>query len=138
MISALPSDHISAIRDALRQHQKRGVEFTASEVVSLCQRLRTVIEICREVEDENRVLGKALREAEAKLGRPRPLIPAAGNVVHFRPQPVTGRRAVLNVIHALTAYERAKHTVGERAAFEYFMAQAATLRAAEIANANHA
>ncbi|MDG3576004.1 hypothetical protein P7F60_06385 [Rhizobium sp. YJ-22] len=138
MISALPSEHVAAIRDALRPHQKRGVEFTPDQIVSFCKRLRTVIEICREVEDENRILGKALREAEAKLGRPRPLIPAAGNVVHFRPQPVSGRRAVLNVIHALTAYEQTKHTVGERAALEYLLAQAATLRASEVANANHA
>lgn len=138
MISALPSDHIGAIRDALRQHQRTGVRFSGEEIASFCRRLRTVIEICREVEDENRRYGKALREFEEKERRPRPLIPAAGNVVPFKPRQTSSRQAVAAVVQALTNYEQTKHTVGERGALEHLLAQVATLRSAEIANANHA
>lgn len=69
----LPSEHLVAMRDRLKDFVHGGKHFSSEEIASLIRRFNTVIALTEYVEDENRVFARALaaRHERASHGRPR-------------------------------------------------------------------
>ena len=78
--NALPSEHLVTIRERLKDYVHGGKFFTSDEVVSLIRRVNTIVALAEEVEEENRLLGRAL-QASGRHGVGPVLV--GGNVVAF-------------------------------------------------------
>ncbi|OJF91726.1 hypothetical protein AX761_21995 [Rhizobium sp. 58] len=79
--TALPSEHITVIRDRLKDFVHGGKFFTSDELTALIRRMNTVAALAEEIEEENRLLGRQLRVSGA-LQRSGPAI-VGPNVVAF-------------------------------------------------------
>lgn len=70
---ALPSEHLAAVRDRIKEHVHGGLYLDSDATASFARRLNTIIEMMREIEDENRVIARALtarHEARQRGGKP--------------------------------------------------------------------
>lgn len=57
----LPSDHVAAVRDHIKSAVHGGLRLDAESTLALAKWLTTIAELCREIEEENRILEHRLR-----------------------------------------------------------------------------
>jgi hypothetical protein len=78
--NALPSEHLVTIRERLKDYVHGGKFFTSDEVTALIRRVNSIVALAEEVEEENRLLGRALQASGRHHVGP---ILVGGNVLAF-------------------------------------------------------
>jgi len=70
--AALPSEHLIAMRNRLKDFVHGGKFFSSEEISALIRRMNTVIALAEHVEDENKVFARALaaKHERSPSGRP--------------------------------------------------------------------
>lgn len=59
--NALPSERLVIIRENLKNYVHGGKFFTSDEITALIRRVNTIVALAEEVEEENRLLDRALQ-----------------------------------------------------------------------------